>query len=153
MLNAVTLMGRLTRDPELKSTTAGVSVSTITVACERNFTKQGERETDFIDVVVWKHTAEFVCRYFGKGSMIAVEGRLQTRKWQDKHGQNRVSYEVVAEQVYFAERKSDFDAVINEAKKEGVYKPGEIGRSLAPEGGWEEYNETPDVWPDDDEPF
>ena len=108
MLNRVVLMGRLTRDPELRYTPQNVPVCTITLAVERAFVRQGEqRETDFIDVVAWRQTAEFVSKYFRKGLLVAVEGRLQSRKWKDKYEQNRVSFEVVADNVYFAERAND----------------------------------------------
>ena len=108
MLNRVVLMGRLTRDPELRYTPQNVPVCTITLAVERAFVRQGEqRETDFIDVVAWRQTAEFVSKYFRKGLLVAVEGRLQSRKWKDKFEQNRVSFEVVADNVYFAERAND----------------------------------------------
>lgn len=105
MLNHISLMGRLTREPELKTTPAGKSVCTITLAVERDFADQnGVREADFIDVVCWGRTAEFVSRYYNKGLLVAVTGRLQSRRWQDKHGQNRVTFEVVADHCYFAER-------------------------------------------------
>ena len=108
MLNRVVLMGRLTRDPELRYTPQNVPVCTITLAVERAFVSQGEqRETDFIDVVAWRQTAEFVSKYFRKGLLVAVEGRLQSRKWKDKFEQNRISFEVVADNVYFAERAND----------------------------------------------
>lgn len=108
MLNRVVLMGRLTRDPELRYTPQNVPVCTITLAVERAFVRQGEqRETDFIDVVAWRQTAEFVSKYFRKGLLVAVEGRLQSRKWKDKFEQNRISFEVVADNVYFAERAND----------------------------------------------
>ena len=106
MLNRVLLMGRLTRAPELRYTQTNVPVCTITLAVERDFAKQGEkREADFVDVVCWRGCAEFVSRYFGKGQLVACDGRLQSRKWQDQHGQNRVSFEVVADNVYFAEQR------------------------------------------------
>lgn len=125
MLNRIILMGRLTRDPELKTTPQGVSVCTVTLAVERAFVRQGEqRETDFIDVVAWRQTAEFVSKYFRKGLLVAVEGRLQSRKWKDKYDQNRVSFEVIADNVYFAERaekpESGYDRVMNEATRAGV---------------------------------
>lgn len=105
MLNKICLMGRLTREPELKHTQGGVAVCTITFACERDFVGQdGRREADFIDVVCWRGTAELVARWFRKGLLVAVEGRLQSRKWADQYGQNRTGWEVVADSVYFAER-------------------------------------------------
>lgn len=105
MLNRVVLMGRLTRDPELKHTQAGTPVCTITLAVERNSGTPGEpREADFFDCVCWNQKGEFVSRWFHKGQLVAVEGHLQSRKWQDKNGQNRVTYEVIAEGCFFAER-------------------------------------------------
>ena len=105
MLNSISIMGRLTREPELKHTQGGVAVCTITLAVERDFVGQdGRREADFIDVVCWRGTAELVARWFRKGLLVAVEGRLQSRKWADQYGQNRTSWEVVADSVYFAER-------------------------------------------------
>ena len=101
MINCIILMGRLTHDPELKTTPAGTSVTSFSVAVERDFAKDGERQADFIDVVAWGKTAEFVCRYFAKGRMIAVQGRLQTRAYTDKEGNNRKAVEVTAEKVSF----------------------------------------------------
>ena len=103
MLNKVVLMGRLTRDPELKHTQTNTSVTSFTLAVDRSFARQGEeRQTDFIDIVAWRNTAEFMTRYFRKGQLVAVSGRLQTRKWQDNQGNNRTAYEVVADEVFFA---------------------------------------------------
>ena len=110
MLNKIILMGRLTRDPELRSTQSGISVTSFSLAVERDFGRGEERQTDFFDVVAWRSTAEFVQKYFRKGQLVAVEGRLQTRKWEDRDGNKRTSYEVVADNVYFAERKSDTPA-------------------------------------------
>lgn len=110
MLNHITIMGRLTRDPELRRTQSGVSVCSMTVAVDRDFKSQsGEKQTDFIDVVAWRQTGEFVSNYFQKGSMIIVEGSLQSRKWQDKQGQPRTSWEVIANNVYFGESKRSSD--------------------------------------------
>ena len=116
MINNVVLMGRLTADPELKTTPNGTSVTSFSIAVERNYAPKGqERETDFINVVAWRHTAEFVCRYFDKGSMIAVTGSIQARKYQDKHGNNRVAVEVVANQVSFCGSKAESGARNQEA--------------------------------------
>lgn len=107
-LNVVALMGRLTRDPEMRKTPQGVSVATFTVAVDRSFVKQGEeRQADFIDIVCWRNTAEFVCKYFQKGSMIALNGSIQTRAYQDKNGNNRKAFEIVADNVHFAGEKKD----------------------------------------------
>lgn len=102
MLNRVILMGRLVSDPELKTTPSGVSVTTFRIAVDRNYVKAGEeRKADFFDIVCWRQSAEFVCRYFGKGSLIAVEGQLQSRTYQAKDGTNRYVVEVVADNVSF----------------------------------------------------
>lgn len=108
MLNNIVIMGRLTRDPELRRTQTGVAVSSFTLACERDFAAQGEaRETDFIDIVSWRYTAEFVEKYFSKGQMAVVTGRLQIRNWEDKEGNKRRSAEILADHVYFGEAKRD----------------------------------------------
>ena len=99
-------MGRLTRDPELRRTGSGTAVTSFSMACDRDFKSQsGEKETDFIDVVAWKNTAEFVSKYFSKGRMAVVEGRLQIRDWTDQAGNKRTTAEVVADNVYFADSK------------------------------------------------
>ena len=107
MLNHITIMGRLTRDPELRRTGSGIAVTSFTVAVDRDFSGRdgGERETDFIDCVAWRQTGEFVSKYFTKGSMIVVSGRLQIRSWTDKDGNKRRTAEVVADNVYFGESK------------------------------------------------
>ena len=108
MINTVALMGRLTYDPELRSTPSGVSFVRFQVACDRNYQKSGaERQADFIDCVAWRQTAEFVSRYFHKGSMIAVEGSIQTQNYTDKSGNNRKSTEVVANNVSFCGSKAE----------------------------------------------
>ena len=106
MLNRIILMGRLTRDPELRRTGSGTAVTSFSLAVDRDFKSQsGEKETDFIDIVAWRNTAEFVSKYFTKGRMAVVEGRLQLRDWTDKDGGKRRSAEVVAEHVYFGDSK------------------------------------------------
>lgn len=108
MLNHIVLMGRLTRDPELRHTNSGVSVASFSIAVDRDFKAEGgERETDFVDIVAWRNTAEFVSKYFTKGRMVVASGRLQMRKWTDKEGNNRTSYEVVADNVYFGDSKRE----------------------------------------------
>ena len=107
MLNHFTGMGRLTRDPELKTTPAGISVASFAITVERDFAEGGEKKTDFIDVVAWRQTAEFVSKYFTKGMMAVVSGRLQIRDWTDKEGNKRKSAEIVADNVYFGEGKKD----------------------------------------------
>lgn len=109
MLNHIVLMGRLTRDPELRRTGSGIAVASFTLAVDRDFNSRetGEKETDFIDIVAWRSTAEFVSKYFSKGRMAVVSGRLQIRNWNDKEGNKRRSAEVVADNVYFGDSKRD----------------------------------------------
>lgn len=108
MLNKILLMGRLTRDPELRRTGSGTAVTSFAIAVDRDFKSQnGEKETDFIDVVAWRTTAEFVSKHFSKGRMAVVEGRLQIRDWTDKDGAKRRTAEVIADNVYFADSKRD----------------------------------------------
>ena len=107
MLNKIVIMGRLTRDPEMRQTGSGTSVTSFSLAVERDYSGRdgGEKQTDFIDVVTWRHTAEFVDKYFAKGDMAAVVGRLQIRGWTDKDGNKRRSAEIVADNVYFGGSK------------------------------------------------
>ena len=109
MLNHIVLMGRLTRDPELRHTQQGTAVASFTLACDRDFAdkQSGERATDFIDIVAWRNTAEFVSKYFSKGRMAVVEGRLQIRDWTDKDNNKRRTAEVIADNVYFGDSKKD----------------------------------------------
>ena len=110
MLNHITIMGRMTRDPELRRTGSGVAVTSFTLAVDRDFSNKesGEKETDFIDCVAWRQTGEFVSKYFKKGSMAVVSGKLQIRSWTDKDGNKRRSAEVIADNVYFGDsKKSD----------------------------------------------
>ena len=111
MLNHITIMGRLARDPELRRTSSGIAVSSFTVAVDRDFSSKdgGEKETDFIDCVAWRQTGEFVSKYFSKGSMIVVSGRLQIRSWNDKNGNTRHTSEVVADNCYFGDSKQSRD--------------------------------------------
>ena len=116
MLNVVALMGRLVYDPELKTTQNGTNVCNFRVSVDRSFARQGEeRKADFIDVTAWRQTAEFVSKYFQKGSMIAVEGSLQTRQYQDKNGNNRTATEVLASQVSFCGGKAAEKPAVREA--------------------------------------
>lgn len=108
MLNKIIIMGRLTRDPEMRHTQTGTAVASLALACDRDFKPQnGEKETDFVDVVVWGKTAEFAANYFTKGRMAIVEGRLQVRNWQDKDGNKRKATEVVADRMYFGDSKQE----------------------------------------------
>lgn len=117
MLNRVIMMGRLVRDPELKTTPSGVNVANFRIAVDRNFVKKGdERQSDFFDVVCWRHTAEFVCKYFGKGNLVAVEGQLQTRTYQAKDGSTRTAVEIVADNISFTgERPEDRHTSFNQS--------------------------------------
>ena len=119
MLNHSVLMGRLTRDPELRTTQAGVSVASFSLAVERDFLEGGEKKTDFIDVTAWRQTGEFVGKYFTKGMMAVVSGRLQIREWQDKEGNKRKTAEIVADNVYFGEGKKDSGGVGGQTKPAG----------------------------------
>ena len=106
MLNKVILMGRFTRDPELRSTPQGVSTCSFSLAVDRNFVREGEeRKADFINCVAWRQTAEFISKYFRKGSMVALEGSIQTRTWDDNDGKKRYATEVIVDRAYFAESK------------------------------------------------
>lgn len=112
MLNQIVLMGRLTRDPELRHTQSGVAVASFTIAVDRDFQSRdgGDRQTDFIDIVAWRNTAEFVSKYFAKGQMAVVSGRLQIRDWTDRDGGKRRSAEVIADNIYFGESKKSRDS-------------------------------------------
>ena len=107
MFNLVVLTGRLTADPELKTTPNGVSVTSFSIAVNRNYKQGEEQKTDFINIVAWRSTAEFICRYFKKGTLIGIEGSIQTRKYQDNNGNNRYVFEVVANNVQFVESKRE----------------------------------------------
>lgn len=109
MLNRIDIMGRLTADPELRRTGSGVAVASFTIACDRDFGK-GEKEVDFIDVVAWRQTGEFVSKYFSRGRMAVVSGRLQIRNWTDKDGNKRRTAEIVADNVYFGDSKRDSES-------------------------------------------
>ena len=126
MLNRILIMGRLTRDPELRRTQSGTAVTSFSVAVDRDFKSQnGEKETDFIDVVAWRATAEFVAKYFTKGQLAVIEGRLQIRDWQDRDGNKRRTAEVVADNVYFGEskRSGGYDAPAYNAPAGGYAAP------------------------------
>ena len=112
MLNHIVVMGRLTRDPELRTTQSGINVASFTVAVDRDFGGRdgGERQADFFDCSAWRQTGEFVSKYFQKGRMIAVSGRLQMRDWNDRDGNNRTAWEIQADNVYFGESKRDSES-------------------------------------------
>lgn len=107
MLNKVVIMGRLTRDPELRYTQSEIPVARFSLAVDRNYSKDKEKETDFFDVVAWRNQAEFVSKYFSKGQLVCVEGRLQRRSWTDKNNQTRYAYEIIAESAYFTGAKKN----------------------------------------------
>ena len=125
-MNQIVIMGRMTRDPELRQTPGGVPVASFTLAVDRGFTPRdgGERQTDFIDVVAWRNTGEFVSKYFVKGQMAAVAGRLQIRDWTDKDGNKRRSAEVVAENIYFTESKKSREASFGPVEAKDDYNTG-----------------------------
>lgn len=107
MLNRCVIMGRLTADPDLRCTQSGVSVTSFTVAVERDYSQDGKRDVDFVSCVAWRSTGEFVSKYFRKGQLIVVDGRLQSRRWEDRDGNKRTSWEINADSVYFGEPKRD----------------------------------------------
>jgi len=143
MLNIVALNGRLVTNPELKQTTSGVSVTSFRVACDRSYCKAGqERQTDWIDCVAWRNTADFICKFFGKGELIAIQGELQTRSYTDRDGNKRKAVEVVVSQANFAESKKGTD------NKNTYQKPKEQPDISADDTG--DFEEIPD---DGDLPF
>lgn len=147
-LNKVVLAGRLTADPELKQTQSGISVTSFTLAVNRKYAKEQEQQqTDFLSVVAWRQTAEFISRYFKKGSALCITGSIQTRSWQDQQGQKRYATEIIADEAMFVDSKSD-----NQPAANGSYIPGTTGYvpdAYAPTAApkFEEIN------PDDDLPF
>ena len=137
MLNKIFLMGRLTRDPELRRTQTGTPVASFSLAVDRDFKDKstGERTTDFIDVVAWRQTAEFVSRYFTKGRMAVVEGRLQIRDWTDKDGGKRRTAEVIADNIYFGDSKRDGDGgSYSTGFNQSGYAAGGYSAPAAPSG-------------------
>ena len=133
MLNHITIMGRLTRDPELRRTGSGIAVASFSLAVDRDYSPKdgGERETDFIDCVAWRQTGEFVSKYFTKGRMAVVSGRLQIRSWTDKDGNKRRTAEVVADNVYFGDSKRDTDSG-NSSYGGNTYGGNSYGSAPAP---------------------
>lgn len=153
MLNRCILMGRLTADPELKTTPTGVSVTSFSIAVDRSYVKQGEeRKADFINIVAWRQQAEFICRYFSKGAMIAIEGQLQTRSYQAKDGTNRYVTEVVVDNVSFTGERRDnsggYSQQYQQPQQNG-YAPAQQPASYA-SGVPSDFEELPI---DDDLPF
>lgn len=142
MLNHIVLLGRIARDIELRHTQDGTAVTSFTLAVDRDVKgRDGHRETDWIDVVAWRGTAEFVSRYLGKGRMVVVEGRLQVRDWTDKAGNKRRSAEVIADSVYFADSKRTESA---DRTEDNVYMPPEVERPAGDEPpGYSDDSELP----------
>ncbi len=147
MLNCAVIMGRLVADPELRTTTSGISVTSFAVAVDKNFVRKGEeRQADFIDIIAWRNTAEFVCKYFRKGSMIAIQGSIQTRMYEDKNGNKRKAVEIVADNVSFCGSKSETGT--SSFNREDTYAAAQPAPSYstADEGDFKEI-------PEDDLPF
>lgn len=147
--NKVILMGRLTADPELKQTQSGTAVTSFSLAVDRRYNKGEEKQTDFITIVAWKNTAEFICKYFSKGQAILVCGELQTRSWEDQQGNKRYATEVVASEVTFCEAKKD-----SETNSLPKYQNGSNGQNSVPQG-YNPYSAPSfdNVGSDDDLPF
>ena len=155
MLNVVALMGRFVADPELKQTSSGISVTNFRIAVDRSYVKAGtERQADFIDIVAWRNTAEFVCKYFRKGQLVALQGSIQTRSYTDKDGNKRKAVEVIADNVHFAEPKHDGGTNNYQAKQQVQDKqPQAQDAQPAPaysNGDTGDFEEIPS---DDDLPF
>ena len=151
MLNRVTLMGRLVADPELRSTASNLSVCSFRIAVDRDYKKGEQKETDFIDIVAWRSTAEFVANYFNKGRMIAVDGRLQIRPWEDKDGNKRFATEVVADNVYFGDSRPGGAGGNNGAYSQAPAYGAPAGGYSAPVGGPSDFAEIDEE--DGDLPF
>lgn len=146
MLNCVTLMGRLVADPELRTTTNGKSVATFRIAVDRSFVRQGEqRQADFITIVAWESTANFVCRYFQKGSMIAIQGRIQTRNYEDNNGNKRTAFEVLANEVSFCGSKAETGTSVTPAANVAPAVPPSYQTASA--------NDFEEITDDEDLPF
>lgn len=124
MMNVICLQGRMVREPELKQTNSGIAVANFTIAVQRNMKSQnGERESDFIDIVCWRHTAEFVSKYISKGDLVCLNGTLQTRNYEDKNGNKRKAYEVVADNVHFGGDKANRETTSNDAVQTEIAVP------------------------------
>ena len=135
MLNKVILMGRFTRDPELRSTPQGISTCSFSIAVDRNFVRPGEeRKADFLNCVAWRQTAEFISKYFKKGSMVALEGSIQTRSWDDQDGKKRYATDVVVSQVYFAESKRDSQSSMSDDSFSQINDFGSLPEPISPMG-------------------
>ena len=126
MFNLVVLTGRLTADPELKTTSNGLSVTTFSIAVDRRYRSGEERQTDFINIVAWRQSAEFITKYFKKGNLIGIEGSIQTRRYQDKNGNNRTAFEVVVNNVQFVESKRDGAAPISDTAAPASFSNADV---------------------------
>lgn len=136
MLNTAILMGRLTADPELKTTNSGISVTSFCVAVDRRYQKDGEKQADFLNVTAWRQNAEFICKYFHKGSMIAVQGSIQTRNYEDKNGNKRIAVEIVAENVSFCGSKSESENTAQNTQRPSVNTTNDDFTPLNTEDGF-----------------
>ena len=146
MLNVVAIMGRLTADPELRKTPNGISVCSFSIACNRSYVKQGgERETDFVNIVAWRSTAEFICRYFRKGNMIAINGSIQTRNYEDKNGNKRKAVEILVDNASFCGSKAETGT--------GGYSAPEAPAAPAPSFTSGSESDFEEISEDDDLPF
>ncbi|MGX8699194.1 MAG: single-stranded DNA-binding protein [bacterium] len=140
MLNHIVLMGRLVRDPELRRTQSGIAVTSMRIAVDRDFkSENGERQADFIDIVAWRGTAEYAAKYFTKGRMIVVSGRLQMRDWTDKDGGKRTSAEVVADNLYFGDSRRDGDNQSGGYQQQGGYQQNNYSQ----QGGYQQQSYQP----------
>lgn len=155
MLNVVAIMGRLVADPELKTTQQGTSVCHFRIACDRSYVRQGEqRQADFIDIAAWRQTAEFVCKYFRKGSLIAIDGSIQTHQYQDKSGSNRTAFEVVANNVSFAGAKASGSASVQSFDQQTANHVREANATRsAPQAAQDEPDDFAEITDTDDLPF
>ncbi len=137
MLNAVAIMGRLTRDPEMRQTTTGKSVASFTIVCDRGRKDaNGQSVCDWLNIVAWDKTAEFVCKYFQKGSMIAIDGRLQSRSYKDKNGQNRAAVEIVAQNAHFGVKQGKYISQRRKRARERRSRPTAYAKRTAHNAKW-----------------
>lgn len=157
MLNVAILMGRLVADPEIRHTPNDIAVTSFTIAVDRSYVKVGtERQTDFIDIVAWRATAEFVCKYFRKGQMIAVQGSIQTRSYTDKDGNKRKAFEIVADNVHFADSKRDNSAPTmggNTSTYQQLQSQPDVMNTPAPAYTSGDTGDFEEILNDDDLPF
>ena len=155
MLNRVIVMGRLTKDPELRRTQSGHAVASFSIACDRDYSGDGGKETDFLDIVAWRSTAEFVSKYFTKGRMAVVSGRLQIRSWTDKDGNGRRSAEILADSVYFGDSKPGGQSGAAEPAQRTAYpaQSGGTGYFATPTGVPVDPPMYPEIDSDDELPF